>query len=237
MPRCGPAVGQVAVSDGTNGTPANRELDWRCRLESRSVHRGRCGRPARLGCVPAAGGAGYAGRRAGMTHPRRRTSPATAVMSAGMAGSGASVPTRSSRRASSPGGSRASSPASATSTMLPSTPPLRPEEAPPGGCRGMRCLLVAGWPPPGGTERRSAGREQGRGECVFEPIGVQAGGPALDVAQHAPDVGAGQGPDDLGRPGLTKVNGGTRYVSRAAQRAPGPAIRRRGWRLRPRASA
>ncbi len=32
-------------------------------------------------------------------------------------------------------------------------------------------------------------------ECVFEPGGVVADGPALDVAQHAPDVEAGQGPD------------------------------------------
>jgi len=151
MPRCGSAAGQIAVSDGTNGTPANRELDWRCRQGSRSVHRGRCGRPDRLACVPAAGGAGCAGRRAGLTHPQRCTSTATAVMSAGMAGLGASVPTRSSRRASSPGGSRASWPASATSTMLPSTPRLQPEK---------RRQAAAGYAPPSGAGLATAGRHR-----------------------------------------------------------------------------
>jgi hypothetical protein len=62
------------------------ELDPRYRRGNRSVRRNRCGLPARLACVPAAGSAGCAGRRAGLTHPQRRTSTATAVMSGGTAG-------------------------------------------------------------------------------------------------------------------------------------------------------
>src|SRR5690348_16523937 len=45
----------------------------------------------------------------------------------------------------------------------------------------------------------SLGGEQGGGERFPEPGGVLGGGPALDVAQHAPDVGAGEGPDDVRR--------------------------------------
>jgi hypothetical protein len=118
------AARQIAVNgDRANRTPANRELDL--------CYRRRCGWLARLACAPAAGGAGCAGRRAGLTHPRRRTSTAPAVMSGGTAGPAACATARSSRRANSPGGSRASWPASATSTTLPSTPRLQPEEAPP----------------------------------------------------------------------------------------------------------
>ena len=117
------AAGQIAVNgDRANRAPASRELDL--------CYRRRCGWPARLACAPAAGDAGCAGRRAGLTHPRRRTSTAPAVMSGGTAGPAACVTARSSRRMNSLGGSRASWPASATSTTPPSTPRLQPEEAP-----------------------------------------------------------------------------------------------------------
>ena len=43
------------VAGGTDGTPADRELDPRYRRGNRSVRRSRCGLPARLACAPAAG--------------------------------------------------------------------------------------------------------------------------------------------------------------------------------------
>lgn len=42
-----------------------------------------------------------------------------------------------------------------------------------------------------------ADRKQRACQCVLEPVGVLLRRPPLDVAQHAPDVGAGQRPDDL----------------------------------------
>src|SRR5262249_14879275 len=91
--------------------------------------------------------------------------------------------------------------ASATAAAIPPRPP------PTTTARRATSFPFPAGPHPGfkltppvrpGAPWRSPSREQGCGERVFEPIGVLAGGPALDVAQHAPDVGAGQGPDDLG---------------------------------------
>jgi hypothetical protein len=103
MPRRRMPAGQIADGGHTNGIPADRELDPHYRRGNQCVHRSRCRPPARLACAPAAGGAGCAGRRAGLTHPKRRTSTATAVMSGGMAGLGACVTARSSRNANTPG--------------------------------------------------------------------------------------------------------------------------------------
>jgi hypothetical protein len=129
------SAGQIAVGYRTHGTPGTGQPDPHDRRENRSIHRSRCRRPARLACAPAAGSAGCAGNRAGPTHPQRRTSAAIAVMSGGTAGPGACVTARSSPNVNTRGGSRASSPASVTSTTLPSTPRPRPEQAPPACCR------------------------------------------------------------------------------------------------------
>jgi hypothetical protein len=151
------AAGQVAVSERRDGTPGTRELDRRCRRGNRSVLRSRCRPPPRLACAPAAGSAGYAGRRAGLTRPQRRTSAATTVTSGGMAEPGVCVIAGSSPNVNTPGGSRASWPAFATSTTQPSTPRLQPEGAPPRCCRPPmpgRLRVAGGWPLPGWTPAR-----------------------------------------------------------------------------------
>jgi len=122
------AAAQIAARECTGCTPGTGELDPP--YPARSVHRSRRGLPPRLACAPAAGSAGCAGARAGLTRPQRRTSAATAAMSGGTAGLGRRVPARSTRSVNTRGGSRARWPASATSTTLPSTPRPPPEESP-----------------------------------------------------------------------------------------------------------